>query len=79
MLGLAGGDPEAAKVSADSVLELETRMAAAHLTRVERRDPDLTYNKARHRATTPRLRATARIHCARSLCPPLSDTVAIVV
>lgn len=45
MLELAGASPADARASAESVLELETRIASAHLTRVERRDPDLTYNK----------------------------------
>lgn len=46
MLGLAGSGPDAARAAAEAVVALETQLAAAHLTRVERRDPDLTYNKA---------------------------------
>ncbi|MDP9038393.1 MAG: M13 family metallopeptidase, partial [Acidobacteriota bacterium] len=40
------GEPEAhAKVDADAVLKVETALAKASLTRVERRDPHKTYHK----------------------------------
>ncbi len=45
MLTLAGEKPEAAKASASAVMALETRLAKASLTRVERRDPDKVYNR----------------------------------
>ncbi|MDP2271405.1 MAG: M13 family metallopeptidase [Archangium sp.] len=45
MLTLAGEKPEAAKASAAAVMALETRLAKASLTRVERRDPDKIYNR----------------------------------
>ena len=45
MLTLAGEKPEAAKSSAAAVMALETRLAKASLTRVERRDPDKIYNR----------------------------------
>jgi putative endopeptidase len=43
MLGLAGAHTAAA--DAQAVLELETRLAQAHWTKVENRDPVKTYNK----------------------------------
>jgi putative endopeptidase len=45
MFGLMGEDPTKAAESAKSVLALETRLAEAQMTRVERRDPDKTYNR----------------------------------
>ncbi len=45
MFGLAGDDAAAAAANARSVMELETRLAEASLTRVERRDPEKTYNR----------------------------------
>ncbi len=45
MLALAGEDPSSAAASAASVLEVETRLAAASLTRVENRDPQKTTHK----------------------------------
>ncbi len=56
MLVLLGTDPATAKADAAKVLSLETRLANAHMTAVERRDPDKTYNKktmAEFRAMTP--------------------------
>ena len=44
MLTLLGDNAEEAAESAAAVVELETRLAAAQLTRTERRDPDKTYN-----------------------------------
>ena len=45
MLGLLGADDKSAKDGADKILELETRLAKASLTNVERRDPVKTYHK----------------------------------
>jgi putative endopeptidase len=45
LLTLAGDAPEIAKAEADTVLDLETRLARVSLTRVENRDPQKTYNK----------------------------------
>ena len=45
MLALAGDAPEAARVNAQAVMLLETKLAAASRTRVQLRDPDLNYNK----------------------------------
>ena len=45
MLALLGDDPAVAATEAQTVLALETQMAAASMTRVERRDPNATYNK----------------------------------
>jgi predicted metalloendopeptidase len=48
---LAGEAPEAAGRLAAAVMEIETALAGAHMTLVERRDPEKTYN----------LRATAQL------------------
>jgi len=45
MLTLAGDTPEAAGVSAAAILALETKLARASRTLVERRDPEKNYNK----------------------------------
>ena len=45
VLGLLGEPAEEAKKGAAAVMRLETALAAAHLTRTERRDPETTYNK----------------------------------
>lgn len=45
MLELAGDDPAKAAAEAKTVLEIETRLAEASMTRVERRDPDATYHR----------------------------------
>lgn len=45
MLSLLGETAEAADESAQAVLRIETALAASHLTRTERRDPDTVYNK----------------------------------
>ena len=42
---LAGNQPEAAKSEADAVMALETKLAKASRTLVERRDPEKNYNK----------------------------------
>jgi len=45
MLRLLGDDPAAAESAAKSILAFETERAASRLTRVERRDPNKSYNK----------------------------------
>ncbi len=45
MLELAGHQHDAAAAEAPVVLDIETRLAKASLTRVENRDPQKTYNK----------------------------------
>ena len=45
MLALAGDDGAKAGADARAILELETKLAEASLTRVERRDPEKTYHK----------------------------------
>jgi putative endopeptidase len=45
MFGLIGEEPGRAATNADAILKLETTLANAQLTRVERRDPIKTYNK----------------------------------
>ncbi len=45
MLALLGDAPDAAQAEAQTILALETQMAQASMTRVERRDPNATYNK----------------------------------
>lgn len=44
-LVLVGETPDRAHADAQTVLALETSIAASHLTRVEQRDPTLTYNR----------------------------------
>ncbi|MGA2081492.1 MAG: M13 family metallopeptidase [Holophaga sp.] len=55
MLALLGEPPGRARADAGAVLELETRLAAASMTRVERRDPHAVY----HRMTLAELAAIA--------------------
>jgi putative endopeptidase len=45
MFELIGDNPETAKQKADKVLALETRLAQASMSRLDRRDPHRTYNK----------------------------------
>jgi putative endopeptidase len=45
MLALAGDDDTKASSEAKAIVELETKLADASLTRVERRDPEKTYHK----------------------------------
>jgi putative endopeptidase len=45
MFELAGDSPEAAAENAKAVMALETKLAEASMTRVERRDPEKTYNR----------------------------------
>lgn len=44
MLAFVGQDAAEARVNAEAILALETRMAEAHWPRTELRDPDKTYN-----------------------------------
>ena len=56
MFQLTGTDPEPAKDIAERILAFETELAKNSLTRLERRDPDRTYNKrsrAELQASTP--------------------------
>jgi putative endopeptidase len=56
MLALAGDDATMAATEAKTILDLETKLAEASLTRVEMRDPVKTYNKmgrAELRTLTP--------------------------
>jgi putative endopeptidase len=55
-LVLVGESPAKAQTDAQSILALETTIAASHLTAVQRRDPQLTYNRktpAELQALTP--------------------------
>ncbi|HEY7114797.1 MAG TPA: M13 family metallopeptidase [Thermoanaerobaculia bacterium] len=45
MLVLAGAEPSAAEADAKTVLAIETKLAEASMTRVERRDADATYHR----------------------------------
>ena len=45
MFALAGDAPERAKAEADAVFTIETALAKASMTRVERRDPKKRYNR----------------------------------
>jgi putative endopeptidase len=56
MLGLLGDSPDAAKNEAAAIMRIETALAKASLTRVERRDPYKLYHKmsrAELKALTP--------------------------
>jgi predicted metalloendopeptidase len=56
MLALVGEDAAKAATEAKAIVELETKLADASLTRVERRDPEKTYHKMNRsdlRALTP--------------------------
>ena len=55
MLELLGDAPDAAGKSAAAILRLETALAGASLTRVERRDP----YRMKHKMTPTELRAMA--------------------
>jgi len=45
MFKLLGDDEAAAKKNTQTILNMETRLAKASMTRIEQRDPDKTYNK----------------------------------
>ena len=45
MFGLMGEDEKRAAADAKTVMDLEKRLAEASMTRVERRDPEATYNR----------------------------------
>jgi putative endopeptidase len=56
MFALVGDDAAKAAAEANTILDIETKLAEASLTNVERRDPDKTYHKmsrAELRALTP--------------------------
>jgi putative endopeptidase len=56
MFELLGDDPSKAAAETNAVMAIETRLAQASMTRVERRDPDKTYHKmdrAQLQALTP--------------------------
>ena len=56
MFELTGTEPDAAAKKAQNILALETQLAKNSLSRVERRDPDRTYNKRTRKelqASTP--------------------------
>jgi putative endopeptidase len=56
MLALAGEDENKAAAEAKEIVQIETKLAEASLTRVERRDPEKTYhrmNRAELKALTP--------------------------
>ncbi|HET6144609.1 MAG TPA: M13 family metallopeptidase [Candidatus Acidoferrales bacterium] len=56
MLALAGDDETRAVSEAKSILDMETKLAEASMTRVDRRDPDKTYhrmNREQLKALTP--------------------------
>jgi putative endopeptidase len=42
---LLGDDPQAARAAADAIMALETSLAKASMTNVQRRDPNATYHK----------------------------------
>jgi putative endopeptidase len=44
---LLGAEPAAARQAADQVMAIETALATASMTRIERRDPNATYHKLR--------------------------------
>lgn len=57
MFGLLGRDAKQAKTSADQVLGLETRLAKASQTRVDRRDPNNLYNRINRKGLTAQAKA----------------------
>jgi putative endopeptidase len=69
MFKLLGDDAEAAKKDADTVLAIQTRLAKASLTPVERRNPNNNYNKiklADAQAATPNFDWTAYLTARNS-------------
>ncbi len=46
MFGFLGNTPEEANANTNTIMEIETRLAHASMTRLERRDPHKTYNKS---------------------------------
>ncbi len=65
LLTLAGASPQTASLGAETVMRLESRLAAASMTRVERRDPVKTYNKmstSQVAALMPHFAWTAYLH-----------------
>ena len=69
MFALLGDPPDRSEAEAKTVLALETRLAGASMTRVERRDPDATYHRmsvAQLRTATPRFDWPAYLHAIDS-------------
>ena len=69
MFKLLGDDADAAKKNADTVLAIQTRLAKASLTPVERRDPNNNYNKIKltdAQAATPNFDWTAYLTARNS-------------
>ncbi len=65
MFTLLGEDPGRAAAQAKAVLEIETKLAQASMTRVERRDPDATYHRmapAELKTLTPNFSWEAYFH-----------------
>ncbi len=65
MLTLLGDDPDRAAAQAKAVLKIETALAQASMTRVERRDPDATYHRmapAELKTLTPNFSWEAYFH-----------------
>ena len=78
MFELAGDDPQVAEAEASTVLALETKLAEPAMTRVERRDPDATYNRmdaARLKALTPNFDWTAYFQDAGTATTPAAVNV----
>src|SRR2546423_5183002 len=76
-LGLLGDAPAAADEAAQRILTLETALARASLTRVERRDPNANYHKLSLGAAdslTPNLAWPTFLHEA---CAPATDAINI--
>jgi endothelin-converting enzyme/putative endopeptidase len=77
MLGLAGDPPAAARRGAATVLRLETALARASLTRVEKRDPYQVYHRtsvAGLRALTPSFRWDDYLAAVRAPPGPVNVT-----
>jgi predicted metalloendopeptidase len=65
MFTLLGDDPDRAAAQAKAVLEIETKLAQASMTRVERRNPDATYHRmapAELKTLTPNFSWEAYFH-----------------
>ena len=78
MFQLLGDEPAKAAAEARAVLDLETKLAAASMTRVERRNPDATYNRmdaARLKTLTPHFDWTVYFRDVGSNPPPAAVNV----
>ncbi len=65
MFTLLGDEPDRAAAQAKAVLDIETKLAQASMTRVERRDPDQTYHRmapAELKTLTPNFSWEAYFH-----------------